>query len=366
MLVYATQTIILVTLLALVWRRNAQLDLFLALLLGFWSVAVIAIFKRYGVDQVFFYSNDQLSQLKFVTQYIPLEGIPLRLNELISWRYVTTLPVYFVSKLGFDVVLLLKFQQLVYLTLIYNAGKNYLSRNQVVVKWWHLVFFCGPITIFMSTLALRDVALAYFVILLLLSIQPSANFLGLIGTSLLRPHLAVALIVGWTVAYFLRHISKRFYIVSIGSIFVFAYAVGAYSYLLGAKLNEGPTLEVANSVWSQYKFNRFGANFIGLQFLTFDESIVSASIPTLLLSRIIFFDTFFAPLLFVFWLLIYTPQWNQLKIWIFTSFVFFYGLTSQTNWNSSRQNIPFIIAMGLVGLVSLETYSNHRAKSLVI
>ena len=365
MLVYATQTVILVTLLALIWRRNAQLDLFLVLLLSFWSIAVIAIFKRYGADQVFFYSNDQLSQLKFVTQYIPLEGIPLRLNELISWRYVTTLPVYFASKLGFDVVLLLKFQQLVYLTLIYKAGKNYLSRNHVVVKWWHLVFFCGPITIFMSTLALRDVALAYFVILSLFSAHPPANFIGLLGTSLLRPHLAVALIVGWVVAYFLRFVSKKFYIFTLGSIFITAYAVGAYSYLLGANLNGGPRLELASSVWSQYKFNRFGANFIGLQFLTFDESIVSASIPVLLLSRIVFFDTFLAPLLFVFWLLIYTPQWNRLKIWVFTSFVFFYGLTSQTNWNSSRQNIPFIIAMGLVGIVSLETFSNHRAKSLV-
>ena len=217
----------------------------------------------------------------------------------------------------------------------------------------------------MSTLALRDVALAYFVILSLFSAHPPANFIGLLGTSLLRPHLAVALIVGWVVAYFLRFVSKKFYIFTLGSIFITAYAVGAYSYLLGANLNSGPRLELASSVWSQYKFNRFGANFIGLQFLTFDESIVSASIPVLLLSRIIFFDTFIAPLLFVFWLLIYTPQWNQLKIWVFTSFVFFYGLTSQTNWNSSRQNIPFIIAMGLVGIVNLETYSNHRAKSLV-
>ena len=218
----------------------------------------------------------------------------------------------------------------------------------------------------MSTLALRDVALAYFVILLLFSLQPSANFVGLLGVLLLRPHLAVALLVGWVVAYFLQLVSKKIYIVSLGSIFITAYAVGAYSYLLGAKLNSGPKLELANSVWSQYKFSRFGANFIGLQFLTFDESIVSASIPALFLSRIIFLDTFLAPLLFIFWLLIYSPQWNQLKIWIFTSFVFFYGLTSQTNWNSSRQNIPFIIAMGLVGVVSLETYPNRRAKLLVI
>ena len=61
----------------------------------------------------------------------------------------------------------------------------------------------------------------------------------------------------------------------------------------------------------------------------------------------------------------YNRVGDELKIWVFTSFVFFYGLTSQTNWNSSRQNIPFIIAMGLVGIVNLETYSNHRAKSLV-
>ena len=51
--------------------------------------------------------------------------------------------------------------------------------------------------IFMSTLALRDLAIGFFTLLLVFEPNPTMKIGGLIGTFLLRPHLAVAILVGY-------------------------------------------------------------------------------------------------------------------------------------------------------------------------
>jgi hypothetical protein len=84
------------------------------------------------------------------------------------------------------------------------------------------------------------------------------------------------------------------------------------------------------------------------------ETIVSASIPSLLLSRFVFFDTILIPILFIIVLLQPSTRWNELRTSIFFAFIFFYGIISQTEWNSSRQNIPFFVLMGLAAIVGIE------------
>ena len=50
---------------------------------------------------------------------------------------------------------------------------------------------------------------------------------------------------------------------------------------------------------------------------------------------------------------------------VFYSFLFFYGLISQTDWNSSRQNIPFFVSMGLLAVVGIETRRQAKTAGFV-
>ena len=53
-----------------------------------------------------FYSNDQDFHKLIIDYYIPVEGI--HLNAFFGLRYILTIPVYLIAKLGFDAMLLLK------------------------------------------------------------------------------------------------------------------------------------------------------------------------------------------------------------------------------------------------------------------
>jgi hypothetical protein len=50
---------------------------------------------------------------------------------------------------------------------------------------------------------------------------------------------------------------------------------------------------------------------------------------------------------------------------ILASFVFYLGLVSQTDFNSTRQNIPFLAAMGIVAVVNIEAAKNNHRKNLL-
>ena len=359
---YSLQTLLCATVICLFSLQRRNLDAYVALLVSFWTVSIILIYAKYGLTQTTLYSNDQDVHLRILNQYLPQEGVIFRFEEIIAQRYLVSLPVYYLSKLGLNGILLFKFQQLVYLILIYRFGRRFLERNSIRVQWWHLVFFCGPIMIFMSTLALRDLAIGFFTLLLVLEQKPTTRICGLIGTFLLRPHLAVALLIGYIVSQIYRYIRPKFYLVSIFFLTIAIYWIGTFSYFLGSSIQIGTPIRNPINVFTQYKFTRMAANMLGIQFLTLDESVVDASTLTLLLSRLIFIDTWLIPALFLVLLLQQSKSFTHLRIQIYFAFIFFYGLTSQTTWNSSRQNIPFLISMGLIAVVGIE--SRRQTKTL--
>jgi hypothetical protein len=345
--------------------RRRNLDAYLGLIVSTWTLAVILIYAKYGLTQTTLYSNDQDIHLRILNQYLPQEGVVFRFEEIIAQRYLVSLPVYYLSKLGLNGILLFKFQQLVYLILIYRFGRRFLERNSVRVQWWHLIFFCGPIMIFMSTLALRDLAIGFFTLLMVFESTPTTKICGLIGTFLLRPHLAVALVIGYIVSQIYSYIRPKFYLVSIFILTIAIYWFGTISYFLGSSIQTGTPIGNPINVFTQYKFTRMAANMLGIQFLTLDESVVDASTLTLFLSRLVFIDTWLIPALFLVFLVQQSKHFTQLRTQIFFAFIFFYGLTSQTNWNSSRQNIPFLISMGLLAVVGIESRSQTKTLDLV-
>ena len=219
--------------------------------------------------------------------------------------------------------------------------------------------------IFMSTLALRDLAIGFFTLLLVLEQKPTTRICGLIGTFLLRPHLAVALLIGYIVSQIYGYIRPKFYLVSLFFLTIVIYWFGTISYFLGSTIQTGTPIGNPIKVFTQYKFARMAANILGIQFLTLDESVVDASTLTLFLSRLIFIDTWLIPALFLVYLVQQSKHFTHLRIQIYYAFIFFYGLTSQTPWNSSRQNIPFLISMGLLVVVGIESRRQTKTLDLV-
>lgn len=217
----------------------------------------------------------------------------------------------------------------------------------------------------MSTLALRDLAIGFFTLLLVLEQNPTTRICGLIGTFLLRPHLAVALLIGYIVSQIYRYIRPKFYLASIFFLTIAIYWFGTISYFLGSAIQTGTPIGGPIKVFTQYKFARMAANMLGIQFLTLDESVVDASTLTLLLSRLIFIDTWLIPFMFLALLVQQSKHFTHLRIQIYFAFIFFYGLTSQTPWNSSRQNIPFLISMGLLVVVGIESRRQTKTLDLV-
>jgi hypothetical protein len=217
----------------------------------------------------------------------------------------------------------------------------------------------------MSTLALRDLAIGFFTLLLVFEPNPTVKIGGLIGTFLLRPHLAVALLIGYIVSQIYGYIRPKLYFVSIFFLTITIYWIGANSYFLGSSIQTGTPIGNPINVFTQYKFTRMAANMLGIQFLTLDESVVDASTLTLVLSRLIFIDTWLIPLLFLVLLIQQSSHFIHLQIQIYFAFIFFYGLTSQTPWNSSRQNIPFLISMGLLAVVGIESRRQTKALEFV-
>ncbi len=122
------------------YLRN--LDAYLGLIVSTWTISVILIYAKYGVTQTSLYSNDQDVHLGILNQYLPQEGVVFRFHEIVSRRYVVTLPVFYLSKIGLNSVLLFKFQQLIYFILIYRFGCRFLERHGVRIQWWHTLFFC--------------------------------------------------------------------------------------------------------------------------------------------------------------------------------------------------------------------------------
>lgn len=347
---YLFQILVLVGLCAVLQLRSKTLDLYVIALLSIWTVGVFAIFYKYGVDQVLFYSNDQV-YFKGVIEAIPEFGVQFSLWNLGGGDYPITLPALLLTKLGFDTVLAVKFLQLVALLFIYHDGRKILNRYGINVVGWHLIFFCGPLFLFMSMLGLRDLVIAYFVMQFFFAKAPTIRIIALLATFMFRPHLFIALIVGWAVGMIWSNKIPRFYYFLISALVVGMYFFGALAYHFGGAIQNGMPLTTAKDIFSQTKFSRLAANFLSLQFLTLGDS-AKLSFAKLLTTRLVFIDTFLIPGFFLFTLLKPSKKWSGLRLQIFASFIFFYGIISQTPYNSSRQNIPFLLVMGLACLIT--------------
>jgi hypothetical protein len=360
---YSIQAIFFALIAVVVVSRSKKTDLYQFALISIWLIGVIVIFARYKDDQVLFYSNDQLFHRDVIEYYLPIEGI--QISSLISMRYLLTVPVYLVSLLGFNAMLIIKFLQLSALLLAYSQAKNFMSESFLTIRFWQMPLIAGPILVFMSLLSLRDVLLACFALTFVTSTSAIFRILSLSGAFLLRPHLAVALVFALVVAHFYSRWKPKYQSVGISAFALLSYVLGTISYWIGAVIQQGANFETPRTVFTQLKFSQLAANFFGLQFLTLNDPsrrIVASSTFDLLLSRLVFFDTLLIPVLFLIAVYRHPEFLTKQKVITFHAFLFFYGVVSQTSFNSTRQNIPFLACMGLLAVADIEHFRKIKAK----
>ena len=360
---YSIQAVFFALVAVVVVSRSKKTDLYQFALISIWLIGVIVIYARYKDDQVLFYSNDQLFHRDVIEYYLTVEGIQVR--EIISLRYLLTVPVYFISLLGFDAMLIIKFLQLSALLLLYKRSQQFLSEQSLQIRFWQLPLIAGPILIFMSLLSLRDVLLAYFALVFVTSVPLGYRILGLSGAFALRPHLGVALAFGFVISHFYSRWKPKLHSLSISIIGLLSYVLGTSAYWIGAVIQQGANYDSPNTVFTQFKFSQLGANFLGLQFLALNDSdngLVAASTFTLLVSRLVFFDTLLIPVLFLIAVFRHPEFLMKQKGLAFHAFMFFYGVVSQTSFNSTRQNIPFLACMGVLAVADIEHFRKIKAK----
>jgi hypothetical protein len=364
---YYFQAIGVALALVFAFSRNRRIDVFPLVAVGTWLIAVCAIYFKYGNNQAYFYSNDQYVHLENIRVYIENDGF--NFQSIIPLRYLITYPTYLLSKIGFDEILVLKTIQIVSLIGIYFKSKAILSSKGLSLKLWHFAFIASPLMIFFSFFALRDLTLALFAISYIFEcrIQRRAFIIALVF--LLKPHLAISLLFGTFALALFRVVrtNLNYYVafLFLGS----SYFLGAVSYSIGTYFKDGFYPGFPRELFSQAKISQLALNFSGLQFFSFvnDPTFPSVTTPTylLLLARIVLFDTFLIPLSFIFisvFLLRYLKNESFLLI---NSFIFYLGLVSQTDFNSTRQNIPFLAVMGIVSVVNIEAALRFRRKRLL-
>ncbi len=343
---YLVQAIFLASLLLIFFNTNGKMDAVIASYIVLWTIGIVAIHARYGADADILYSNDQKIMVGMVN-YISKFGIELNADAAISLRYVVTIPAMVLAKFGFDALLALKFIQATCVVLSYCLVRIHFASSNLKFKLRYIPLFSGPLLLFNSLLGLRDAVLSYLILNFVIGKDPRRQILAIIGTYLLRPHLAAALLFGLGVAAAYSRIRTSKKVISLTVLIAMTYGVGISIYAVGLRLQQNVSLDESSlSRFSQHTFTRLATNFSGLQFLMFGEQIVELSIARLLLLRTIFFDTFFTPLLFLLLILIRSLR-SKRDLAILLSFVFFSGVVSNTDFNSSRQNIPFIVLMGV-------------------
>lgn len=362
MLLYLSQTLVLGLVLLLIARQSGKFSIYSSLYVVSWVVAVVAIRFKFGADQVNFYSSDQQTQLEMYERLLT-NGLLLSPQQFVADRYLIIVPVRILNVFGIEPILATKFLQAVCLLLVYRVCVKFLEDNGLRVRLYQAIFFAGPLFIFLSTLGLRDLEIALAATYFFLGSNIYLKQLSLLLLLPLRPHLAVSLIFGWLMVKLFEKFSfKRIYL-ALATIAFLAFTLGGYGFIIGRNLRDGNAI-VAPQIFDQDPWWRFFSNLVGLQFLAFDDRTVNMSVSDLLSLRLIFVDSFLIPICFVITLLSQKLEFSLMRVQVFLSFTFFLGLAAQTDFNSTRQNLPFLSSMGVLALLGLAKRTNSELQKI--
>ena len=344
----------------MLWFTRRQWFMQLQILGWMFLTTVIAL--QFGlIEQQNFYSNDQRLHVDLV-KVLLATGLPFDLDWwLTGARIPYAFPAILITAIGIEPILALKFVSLLALlattSLIQRLMPTASKREVTAAAFLSATALIG---IFFASLGLRDTAMMFFVLWFFTSSSTATKVSALIGLGLLRPHLAAAVLIGSLVALSLHKLRRDSVASSLRNFAYLASApiLGYYVYALGMQFQSGIS-GVFGHTWGISPVLRIASNFVGLQFLTVRESTVEFSTTSLLLLRLLLSETIIIPLLFT-TVVILTRRHSLLMQSVMWSFGIYVGIVTNTDFNSFRQNIPFMPVMGLVVVLAWKEHRESR------
>lgn len=354
---YYLQVVVLCSTLLWFFSRKGKIDRFVLCTAVLWAIGVSLIYFRYGpIGQWSFYQNDQYWHWKIVAQLIP-QGINfLSVDQLNFLRIPYALPAYLISTVGFDITLSLKFVSLVYLLLNFNVFQKYAETHGIRLQLRIVWLFSGPFLIFFSLLALRETTMLFFLSYIFLGRNTSLRGFSLVCLGILRPHLAVAILFGFVWGWIMKRAPRSWYFAAVAASALVPIWVGTLGFSVGNFLINHLPLQLYQDLFLKSQITQVFSSFVGLQFLTVAYQTVEYTTQSILLIRLIFPEIVLVPLLFTSTLLIYKQELTQLKLTIFSAFVFFVAVSSGTEYLSVRQTLPFF---PILAVVVIRTYAKE-------
>jgi hypothetical protein len=351
---YLVQTLLIAgVMFGLCWRESVLIRLQILI----WSVGVSSIALRFGLtEQLNFYSNDQ----RFYTSVVA-EFSTRQVSSDIDWwlnsaKIPYTLPASILAAIGIDPSLALKAVSLVCLLLLTRQVLTQLAqKSSVHILTSLFLTACGGIGMLYSLLALRETMMMLLVTRFVITSSPATRALMILLIFLLRPHLAAALLVAAVIIMLWDQLQLRRRSTGLAhlTVIVVCSLFGNLLFSYGA-WTQGAAFEITQGRWSIGTTSRIASNFVGLQFLTAHYETVEFAIRDLLLLRLLFSETIIIPTLFA-GVLMFRPHLatSQSRL-VLVAFSIYVGLVTNTDFNSFRQNIPFMSVMGLVILHHME------------
>jgi len=360
---YCSQAFLIAFFALAFYTRSFRIELYPLFVVTAWFIGVCVIYLKLGDAQIDFYSNDQAVHLTIIQQVIPNSQNVL--DEFIGFRYLLTVPAFLLSKIGLNPILAIKAFQLISLLGIYTTSKKIIQKHGFEIHFWHFIFVASPVMFFFSLLALRDVILAFFVIQFVFDSRATKRLLMASLIFLLKPHLAAAFLFGWLIVALFQRIDSRYKVFYRAVLILVSYVLGTMAYPVGSFLRDNFFPGLPDQVLSQALINQIALNFSGLQFFALigeDRNVVASSLTELLIGRLVLADTFLIPITFLIASFFLCRKLKSEALFVGSAFLFYLGLVLQTEFNSTRQNLPFLAAMGIIVVVNIEYSQATRRK----
>jgi len=322
-----------------------------------WMLGVAAIAWRFGLaEQLNFYSNDQ-SHYSDLVRSFSTEGIPWDVDAWLGSKTPYTIAALPLALAGIHPTLALKTVSLICVLAltrsVLGTGRSTTLKNQFITLW---LTACGAMGTFFSLLALRETMMMLFVYRYATSQSLAVRGISLIALYLLRPHLAAAVFAAEVVMTAWRVVRERLNLGAAESPSLIAVGVilGTALYSWGAFGSSNLRTPFSGG-WGIAQATRVASNFVGLQFLTVREETVEFSITRLLLLRLVLSETIVIPVAFTVICLFFSRRLNDRARFTLLAFTTYSSVVIGTDFNSFRQNIPFMPLMGLVVLGAIRS-----------
>jgi|GEM_PF-837459 len=365
--IYLTQTLSIAGVLLFLLRKES---IFLSAQVIFWAAGVSALMWRFGTSGMFssdnqlsFYSNDQVFYVATLQRFVNGD-VPL---ELSWWLDIAKVP-YTIS--GLPLVLLGIHQDLalktVSLLCLLALSRALLKRSTETHFWGQLKVIyltgCGLIGSFFSILALRETMM----MLLVYRFTTSQSAVNRVGCAfllfLLRPHLAVAIVMAEAIItiweWFTRSTTARY--LQVSAILAIGSTIGITLFSWRVEQLQG-SRSSPFADWGITETTRIASNFVGLQFLTNDESNLRMTVTELLLLRFVLSETILIPLGFSIVCIVFAHRSSARHRFSLLAFTIYASIATRTDFNSFRQNIPLMVLLGMTILDLLPRRTSKTA-----